>query len=75
MSKERSQRGQNNLHLELDIKSMPNPIVCKEGKGLRNFSCVYYDVCLDKAAKGMWTGFTCKECIFFHQETEEEAID
>ena len=74
MSKERSQRGQN-ISLEVDIKSMPNPVLCKEGKGLRNFGCTHYDVCLDKAAKGMWTGFTCKECIFYRQEGEEEPVD
>lgn len=49
----------------------PSPALCREGRGLRHFSCLYYDICLDKAAKGMWTGFTCAECFFYEkQETE-----
>ncbi len=44
---------------------IPNPVKCKEGKGLRNFDCTYYDECLDKAAKGMWSGFTCEKCAYF----------
>jgi len=43
----------------------PRPLVCREGCGVRLFSCTYYDCCLDQAAKGMWTGFTCSGC-FFH---------
>jgi hypothetical protein len=70
MAKEKARQGRE-IHLETDIKEMANPVVCKEGKGVRNFGCPYYDMCLDKAAKGMWSGFTCKECIFYKQETEE----
>ncbi|WP_448382838.1 hypothetical protein [Desulfosoma sp.] len=44
---------------------IPNPVKCKEGKGLRNFDCQHYDECLDKAAKGMWSGFTCEKCAYF----------
>lgn len=44
---------------------IPNPVKCKEGKGLRNFDCHHYDDCLDKAAKGMWSGFTCEKCAYF----------
>lgn len=44
---------------------IPNPVKCKEGKGLRNFDCLHYDDCLDKAAKGMWSGFTCEKCAYF----------
>ncbi|RMG56029.1 MAG: hypothetical protein D6722_27085 [Bacteroidetes bacterium] len=43
----------------------PNPVKCKEGRGVRNFDCVHYDDCLEKAAKGMWSGFTCKDCIHY----------
>lgn len=43
-------------------KPAPYPIKCKEGKGVRNFDCKYYDDCLDKAAREMWPGFTCAEC-------------
>jgi hypothetical protein len=52
-------------------KDQPNPTMCKEGKGVRNFACGYYDSCLDKAAKGMWSGFTCRECNFNYQKEEE----
>ncbi|MDY6910174.1 MAG: hypothetical protein SWC40_09580 [Thermodesulfobacteriota bacterium] len=48
----------------------PNPIMCREGRGARNFSCLHYDRCLDKAAKGMWSGFTCHECPFFQGRDE-----
>ncbi|MDY0042225.1 MAG: hypothetical protein RBS57_18090 [Desulforhabdus sp.] len=46
-------------------------MMCKEGRGDRNFACQHYDVCLEKAAKGMWSGFTCKECGYFFQKEEE----
>jgi hypothetical protein len=46
--------------------------MCKEGKGVRNFACSYYDGCLDKAAKGMWSGFTCRECNYNYQKDEEQ---
>ncbi len=44
---------------------VPNPVLCREGRGVRHFACIHYDACLDKAAKGMWTGFTCIECAFY----------
>lgn len=47
--------------------------MCKEGKGARNFACQHYDVCLDKAAKGMWAGFTCKDCDLHFKKEEEET--
>lgn len=49
----------------------PDPVLCREGRGLRHFSCMYYDICLNKAAKGMWTGFTCAECFFFEKREPE----
>jgi hypothetical protein len=45
--------------------------MCKEGKGVRKFACPHYDDCLDKAAKGMWSGFTCRECVSYVQKEEE----
>lgn len=45
--------------------------MCKEGKGVRNFACPNYDDCLDRAAKGMWSGFTCRECFSYVQKEEE----
>jgi hypothetical protein len=45
--------------------------MCKEGKGVRNFACQNYDTCLEKAAKGMWSGFTCRECPQYSQKDEE----
>lgn len=58
--------------LDKTEKEMPNPTMCKEGKGVRNFACSYYDGCLDKAAKGMWSGFTCRECNYNYQKDEEQ---
>ena len=55
-----------------DKKLTPNPVMCREGRGVRLFSCEYYDFCLDKAAKGMWSGFTCAQCPFYQQSTQEE---
>ncbi len=49
-------------------QAMPNPVKCKEGKGLRNFNCVFYDDCLDKAAKAMWPGFTCENCFYYQDQ-------
>lgn len=45
--------------------------MCKEGKGVRNFACQIYDICLEKAAKGMWAGFTCRECPHYTQKEED----
>jgi hypothetical protein len=59
--------------VEKDGKQQPNPVMCKEGKGVRHFACQYYDHCLDKAAKGMWSGFTCRECCLHFQKDEEKA--
>lgn len=44
---------------------VPNPVACREGRGVRRFDCPHYDACLDKAAKGLWTGFTCAHCLFY----------
>lgn len=57
--------------LQFGDKNTPNPMMCKEGRGERNFACLHYDICLEKAAKGMWSGFTCKECSHFYQKDEE----
>jgi len=72
MPKERACRGLS-LNTDKSGKHSPNPSMCKEGKGMRNFACQYYDTCLDKAAKAMWSGFTCKECPL-HYQREEEPI-
>ena len=58
---------------ERTSRSAQAPTVCKEGKGVRNFACTHYDHCLDKAAKAMWGGFTCKECVCYCNR-EEEAL-
>lgn len=71
MPKERINRGQV-MVMEKEGSPAPNPSMCKEGKGVRNFSCQYYDHCLDKAAKGMWSGFTCRDCSWHHQKDEEK---
>ncbi|MBP8644553.1 MAG: hypothetical protein KBH99_00350 [Syntrophobacteraceae bacterium] len=49
------------------------PAMCKEGKGVRNFACQNYDICLDRAAKAMWSGFTCRDCAQYYQKEEEPA--
>ncbi len=46
-------------------QAVPNPVACREGRGVRHFDCPHYDACLDKAAKGLWTGFTCARCFFY----------
>jgi hypothetical protein len=71
MPRERVCRGQS-VQLEKDGKTLPNPTICKEGKGVRNFACQSYDACLDKAAKAMWSGFTCRECSQ-HSQKEEDS--
>lgn len=70
MPKERVCRGQS-VQSEKGGKNFPSPSMCKEGKGVRNFACSYYDSCLDKAAKGMWSGFTCRDCGHNSQKEEE----
>ncbi|MCE5244930.1 MAG: hypothetical protein ABFD98_09260 [Syntrophobacteraceae bacterium] len=70
MPKERIPRG-HAVHQEKNGKAVPCPSMCKEGKGVRNFACQHYDGCLDKAAKGMWAGFTCRECPHYTQKEEE----
>ncbi|MGC8720072.1 MAG: hypothetical protein ACP5TY_08700 [Thermodesulforhabdaceae bacterium] len=54
---------------EVVKKPAPNPVRCKEGKGVRNFDCPYYDDCLDKAARAMWPGFTCAECENYEEQS------
>jgi hypothetical protein len=73
MPKERAVRVQQVVQVDKDGKCIPAPMMCKEGKGVRNFSCPNYDNCLDKAAKGMWSGFTCKECGLNGQKEEEKT--
>ncbi|NSW87479.1 MAG: hypothetical protein HPY84_14275 [Syntrophobacteraceae bacterium] len=70
MAKERICRGQS-VQVEKNGKNPPYPTMCKEGKGVRNFACQNYDACLDKAAKGMWSGFTCRECACYSQKEED----
>lgn len=70
MPKEKVARGQT-VPSDKYGKSFLGPVMCKEGKGVRNFGCHNYDTCLDKAAKAMWSGFTCKECSCYCQKDEE----
>jgi hypothetical protein len=72
MPKEKAYRGQT-AQIERDGRAMTNPVMCKEGRGIRNFACQFYDSCLDKAAKGMWSGFTCRECPCHFQREEEKS--
>jgi hypothetical protein len=72
MPKEKAHRGPM-MQSERDGRNLANPIMCKEGRGVRNFACQFYDSCLDKAAKGMWSGFTCKECGSHFQREEEKS--
>jgi len=69
MPKEKVSRGQQVQAGKTE--NTANPVMCKEGKGVRNFACVQYDICLDKAAKGMWSGFSCRECPNYHQKEDE----
>ncbi|MEM5788586.1 MAG: hypothetical protein AAGU11_14845 [Syntrophobacteraceae bacterium] len=70
MAKEKCGRGQLVQPDRMDREG-PCPTMCKEGKGVRNFACPLYDQCLDRAAKGMWSGFTCKECSSYVQKDED----
>ena len=70
MPRERVCRG-HSAQSDKNGKNTPNPTMCKEGKGVRNFACQTYDACLEKAAKGMWSGFTCRECPHYTQKEEE----
>jgi hypothetical protein len=70
MPRERVCRG-HSVHSDKNGRNLPNPTMCKEGKGVRNFACQNYDACLEKAAKGMWSGFTCRECPHHSQKDEE----
>ncbi len=70
MAKEKTGRGQS-AQPEKNGKNASCPAMCKEGKGVRNFACQNYDTCLDKAAKAMWGGFTCRECPQYSQKEEE----
>lgn len=69
MPKEKGSRAQ--VSPEKTGKGPLCPTMCKEGKGVRNFACQHYDACLDRAAKGMWSGFTCKECDCYTQKDDE----
>jgi hypothetical protein len=72
MAKEKGGRGQPAQSDRAD-RTAPYPTMCKEGKGVRNFACQNYDNCLDRAAKGMWSGFTCRECCNYSQKEDEPA--
>jgi hypothetical protein len=72
MPKEKACRGQM-IQSGRDNRNMSNPTMCKEGRGVRNFACQFYDSCLDKAAKGMWSGFTCKECPCHFPREEDKS--
>ena len=70
MPKEIMSRARQTVYLEGNGRKILNPVLCKEGRGLRNFACQHYDACLDKAAKGMWSGFTCKQCDLYQQKDD-----
>lgn len=54
------------LHLTMEVPHiLPNPVRCKEGRGERNFDCKNYDACLNKAARNMWSGFSCENCVLY----------
>lgn len=73
MPKEKTTRWQV-AHWDLDEKPLAlGPVMCKEGKGVRNFACLNYDACLDKAAKAMWGGFTCGDCAINIPKDEESG--
>jgi hypothetical protein len=69
MPKEKGSRTQ--VSIEKNGKSPLCPTMCKEGKGVRNFACQSYDSCLDRAAKAMWGGFTCKDCEGYTQKDDD----
>ncbi|GLI36053.1 hypothetical protein [Desulforhabdus amnigena] len=73
MAKEKVYRGQAGQAEKIGKLSL-GPVMCKEGKGVRNFACQNYDACLDKAAKAMWSGFTCRECCFYCQKEEDGLL-
>jgi hypothetical protein len=73
MPKERTHHAHSSLS-DKTVKSRENPVMCKEGKGVRNFACEHYDACLEKAAKGMWSGFTCRECPLSTQKEQETPL-
>jgi len=72
MPKEKACRG-TSIQSRKEGRNTANPSMCKEGRGVRNFACQFYDSCLDKAAKGMWSGFTCRECPCHFQRDEEKS--
>lgn len=40
----------------------------------RYFACIAFDICLDYAAKKVWSGFSCINCPFFHNPSMKEEI-
>ena len=72
MAREKAHSG--HVSFQYGGKNTPNPMMCKEGRGERNLGCLNYDICLEKAAKGMWSGFTCKECSHYYQKEEEDSL-
>jgi hypothetical protein len=74
MPKEMTVRMGQLVFMEGSGRKNPNPMLCKEGRGLRNFACKHYDNCLDKAAKGMWSGFTCKQCDHFQHKEDSNIL-
>ena len=73
MAKEKSATAYTRGSFLDDSKLAPNPVLCREGRGVRHFGCLYYDFCLDKAAKAMWTGFTCAQCAFYENREVESG--
>ena len=71
MPKDRAHHG-HAVQARKGARFMSNPVICKEGKGERNFACRHYDSCLEKTAKSMWAGFTCRECAHYHQKEQEQ---
>ena len=51
----------------------PKPYVSKPGDVSRNVFCVQYGRCLDVAIERGWTGFTCRDCRAFAEDTQDAA--
>ena len=72
MPKEMTSRMGQLVVMQENSRKYQNPVICKEGRGLRNFACLFYDACLDRAAKGMWSGFTCRQCDLYQHKDDGE---
>ena len=37
----------------------------------RNFSCIFYDICLDHAAHFLYQSFSCQGCTWYHEDNKQ----